>query len=290
MQQKTVQQPIVTDAEIAKTARYNRDIKASGYRPWVTVRQSHTYGQGQIVFSHKTGREHHLLSRGERLPFFAFEHDASVIDILEQYPLPLHQTLEIAASLNVVHPGNYQERGNHGGRIPAKTMTQDYVVLRQSDSGKARLTAYSFKYSDALDPAITSPRVVNRTRAKEKIALEYWRTQNVDHVLVTEKDFDATFIYNLEFLRECYDSKNLLQVSADFYDNVIVQFKSHMMTAPLSTLRMLIQQVAHEINIDELQVACLFQHAVYTGRIDIDLTQRIELYHPLPALRGSRAD
>lgn len=38
MQQKTVQQPIVTDAEIAKTARYNRDIKASGYRPWVTVR------------------------------------------------------------------------------------------------------------------------------------------------------------------------------------------------------------------------------------------------------------
>lgn len=290
MQQKTVQQPIVTDAEIAKTARYNRDIKASGYRPWVTVRQSHTYGQGQIVFSHKTGREHHLLSRGERLPFFAFEHDASVIDILEQYPLPLHQTLEIAASLNVVHPGNYQERGNHGGRIPAKTMTQDYVVLRQSDSGKARLTAYSFKYSDALDPAITSPRVVNRTRAKEKIALEYWRTQNVDHVLVTEKDFDATFIYNLEFLRECYDSKNLLQVSADFYDNVIVQFKSHMMTAPLSTLRMLIQQVAHEINIDELQVACLFQHAVYTGRIDIDLTQRIELYHPLPALRGARAD
>ncbi|MGC5428781.1 TnsA endonuclease N-terminal domain-containing protein, partial [Aeromonas veronii bv. sobria] len=213
-----------------------------------------------------------------------------VIDILEQYPLPLHQTLEIAASLNVVHPGNYQERGNHGGRIPAKTMTQDYVVLRQSDSGKARLTAYSFKYSDALDPAITSPRVVNRTRAKEKIALEYWRTQNVDHVLVTEKDFDATFIYNLEFLRECYDSKNLLQVSADFYDNVIVQFKSHMMTAPLSTLRMLIQQVAHEINIDELQVACLFQHAVYTGRIDIDLTRRIELYHPLPALRGSRAD
>lgn len=163
-------------------------------------------------------------------------------------------------------------------------------MLRQSDSGKARLTAYSFKYSDALDPAITSPRVVNRTRAKEKIALEYWRTQNVDHVLVTEKDFDATFIYNLEFLRECYDSKNLLQVSADFYDNVIVQFKSNMMTAPLSTLRMLIQQVAHEINIDELQVACLFQHAVYTGRIDIDLTQRIELYHPLPALRGSRAD
>ena len=75
MQQKMVKQPIITDAEIAKTERYNRDIQARGYRPWVTVRQSHTYGQGQIVFSHKTGREHHLLSRGERLPFFCLEHD-----------------------------------------------------------------------------------------------------------------------------------------------------------------------------------------------------------------------
>ncbi|MFQ2920387.1 hypothetical protein ACK3YF_14290 [Aeromonas allosaccharophila] len=70
MKQKMVKQPIITDAEIAKTERYNRDIQAWGYRPWVTVRQSHTHGQGQIVYSHKTKREHHLLSRGERRPFF----------------------------------------------------------------------------------------------------------------------------------------------------------------------------------------------------------------------------
>ncbi len=61
MKQKMVKQPIITDAEIAKTERYNRDIQAWGYRPWVTVRQSHTHGQGQIVYSHKTKREHHLL-------------------------------------------------------------------------------------------------------------------------------------------------------------------------------------------------------------------------------------
>lgn len=289
MQQKTVQQPIVTDAEIAKTARYNRDIKASGYRPWVTVRQSHTYGQGQIVYSHKTRREHHLLSRGERAPFFYFERDPTVIDILEQYPLPLHQTLEIAASLNVVHPGNYKERGNHGGRIPAKTMTQDFVIIRQTEAGKHILSPYSFKYSDALDPEITSPRVVNRTLAKERISLEYWRTQNIDHVLITEKSFDATIIYNLEFLRECFDEAELIQVSAEFYANVIVRFRHHMVATPLSTLLMLIQKVACELNIDKLQVQCLFQHAVYTGRLNIDLTQRIELYRPLPVIRRSNA-
>ena len=288
MKLKMVKQPIITDAEIAKTERYNRDIQARGYRAWVTVRQSHTYGQGQIVFSHKTGREHHLLSRGERLPFFCLEYDPTVIDILEQYPLPLHQTLEIAASLNIVHPGNYKERGNHGGRIPAKTMTQDFVIIRKTEAGHI-LTPYSFKYSDALDPAITSPRVVNRTLAKERIAIEFWRTQNTDHVLITEKSFDATVIYNLEFLRECFDEAELIQVSGEFYANVIVRFRHHMVATPLSTLLMLIQQVAFELNIDKLQVQCLFQHAVYTGRLNIDLTQRVELYRPLPVIRRSNA-
>lgn len=282
MKIKPVKQPIITDAEIAKTQRYNRDVKSGGYRPWVTVRQSHTYGQGQVVYSHKTKREHHLLSRGERLPFFYLEHDSAVVDILEQYPLPLHQTLEIAASLNIVHPGNYKERVHHDGRIPAKTMTQDFVVIRRAASGRHTLTPYSFKYSDALDPKLTSPRSVNRTLAKERIAMEFWRSQSADHVLVTEKSFNASVVYNLEFLRECFDEPEHIQVSEDF--NVIVtgRFRHHMMVAPSSTLLTLLKRVAQELNITALQVKSLFQHAVYTGRLAVDLTQRIELYRPLP--------
>ncbi|MFQ1877368.1 TnsA endonuclease N-terminal domain-containing protein [Aeromonas veronii] len=282
MQQKTVQQPIVTDAEIAKTARYNRDIKASGYRPWVTVRQSHTYGQGQIVYSHKTKREHHLLSRGERAPFFYFERDPTVIDILEQYPLPLHETLKIAASLHIVHPGNYKERANYGGRIPAKTMTQDFVIIRKTEAGKHILAPYSFKYSDALDPEITSPRVVNRTRAKEKIAIEYWRTQNIDHVLLTEKSFNKVHIYNLEFLRECFDTPEYIQVSETIYRIILGRIKHHLIAHPSNTLLVLIKQVAKELNISDVQVKCVFQYAVYHGVIIVDLTQRLELYRPVP--------
>lgn len=290
MKQKMVKQPIITDAEIAKIERYNRDIQARGYRPWVTVRQSHTYGQGQIVYSHKTKREHHLLSRGERLPFFHFEHDPTVIDILEQYPLPLHKTLEISASLNIVHPGNYKERGNHGGRIPAKTMTQDFLVLRQSDSGNARWTAYSYKYSDALDPEITNPRVVNRTRAKEKIALEYWRTLNIDHVLITENNFNEDYIYNVIFMRECFDKPEFIQSSSDIYSIVYGRIKHHLNILPSSTLLMLIQHVAQELNLSDIQVLSVFQHAVYINRLKIDLTQRLELYKPVPYVEVDYAD
>lgn len=124
--------------------------------------------------------------------------------------------------------------------------------------------------------------VVNRTRAKEKIALEYWRTQNIDHVLLTEKSFNKTHIYNLEFLRECFDMPEYIQVSETIYLIVLGRIKHHLIAHPSNTLLVLIQQVAKELNISDVQVKCVFQYAVYHGVIIVDLTQRLELYRPVP--------
>ncbi|TFF76255.1 transposase [Aeromonas taiwanensis] len=290
MKNQRVKQPVITDAEISKVERYARDIKAGGYRPWVTVRQSHTHGQGQIVHSYKTGREHHLLSRGERLPFFAFEHDPTVIDIMEQYPLPLHQTLEIAASLNIVHPGNYKERAKFDGLIPAKTMTQDFVIIRRTNKDKLILTPYSFKYAAALDPAVTNPRVVSRTREKEQIAIEYWRTQKIDHVLITEQHFNENYIYNLIFLRECFDKPEYIQTTTDMYHVMLRDFRHHLIHSPSSTLLILVKKVSQGLNIPDVQVLSVFQYAVYSHQLKVDLTQRIELYRPVPSLEVDYAN
>lgn len=161
-------------------------------------------------------------------------------------------------------------------------MTQDFVIIRQTEAGKHILSPYSFKYSDALDPEITSPRVVNRTRAKEKIAIEYWRTQNIDHVLLTEKSFNKVHIYNLEFLRECFDTPEYIQVSETIYLIILGRIKHHLIARPSNTLLVLIQLVAKELNISDVQVKCVFQYAVYHGVIIVDLTQRLELYRPVP--------
>ena len=114
---RNVKQPFVSQTERNKIDNYHANVKKDGYQPWKTVRQSHTHGQGQIIFSNLTNRAHHLFSRGELIPFYNLEADPTVIDILEQYPLPIDKTLNIARQLNVVHPGAYKERHKYNGKI-----------------------------------------------------------------------------------------------------------------------------------------------------------------------------
>lgn len=286
MKLKPVKQPIITLAEINKITRYIRQVNQNGYRPWVTVRQSHTYGQGHIIHSHKTDRPHHLLSRGERLPFFIFERDSTVVDILDQYPLPIHETLKIAEKLNIVHPGAYKERQKHNGKIPAKTMTTDFVIVRRTSDDKTTLEPYSFKYEDALDIEETDIRKVNRTKQKLKIEREFWRTQGKDLVLLTEKEFDRTEIYNLEFLRECYDHPEQIAISSELRLSIILKFRQSLIEQTQSTLKQHINHVSSSLNLSDFQALCVFQQAVYEQLLDVSLIERIELYRPITLRTG----
>ena len=133
---KTLKQPQILQSELNKISRYLKEVSKFGYKPWVNVRQSHTYGQGHEIFCHKTQRTHCLLSRGERPIFFELERNPSVIELFEQYPLPISETMELAVELNILHPGAYKERHKNDGVIPAKTMSSDIVALKKLKNGK----------------------------------------------------------------------------------------------------------------------------------------------------------
>ena len=47
---KTIKQPQIVQKELNKINKYYDEVEKFGYRPWNTVRQSHTYGQGQEIF------------------------------------------------------------------------------------------------------------------------------------------------------------------------------------------------------------------------------------------------
>jgi len=280
MIRRKLKQPIITDSELNKIEKYNKDIK-SGYRPWVTVRQSHTHGQGHIVHSAKTGREHHLLSRGERLPFFMFERDSSVIDILEQYPLPINETMKLAVKHNILHPGAYKERKKHDNKIPAKTMTTDLVVIKKKPSGQIILQPYSFKYAGALDVIDQDIRKYNRTKSKLRLEEKFWETQTNKLVILTEQDFSRTEIYNLEFFRECYDYPEYTRVSDEFRYIIYLNICRHFLEYPTFTLKQHLASLAQELNIEFLQIFYVFQKLVYENILILDLTHRIELYRPV---------
>jgi hypothetical protein len=280
---KTVKQPIITQSELTKSENYQKEVIKSGYRPWVTVRASRTYGQGHIIHSARFGREHHLLSRGERLPFFFFERDLTVVDILEQFPLPIYETMEIAKQHNVVHPGAYKERKKHDNKIPAKTMTTDFLVIRKLATGEIVSQPYSFKYESALDIQQNDIRKYQRTRQKLRIEEVYWETQGKALRLITEMDFDKTEIYNLEFFREYLEYSDFTKVDKRFKSVVQLRLIKHFSESPMATLKQHLVALANELNVNAFQVLCLFQQAVYEFDFNLDLSQRIEEYRPLPS-------
>ncbi|RCU45681.1 transposase [Corallincola holothuriorum] len=278
MKTKHVIQPIVTKKERNKIQRYLKRVKKEGYRPWTTVRSSSTIGQGQIAFNPKLDRAHHYLSRGEFNPFFHFEADPNVVEIYEQYPLPIEQTLKIAEELNIVHPQSYQEAPDFDGHRPAKTMSLDYLLKHRDKS----LHAYNFKYSESLDPQLTSPQSVARTEAKAKIERTFCLHSGITWTQLTEKSFDPRVTQNLKYLREHLFYESETDVSHDLKVVVLSQLKVAFEQMSDETVRQVLEKVSGDIQLPLHQVQSLFQLFAYQRLIEFDWTTEIDLNRPLP--------
>lgn len=284
---KPVKQPIVTQKERNRITEYLKAVKRQGYRPWVTVRQSHTIGQGQVINSWKTERNHHFLGRGELQPFFHFEHDPNVVDIFEQYPLPIAETMQIAKELNIVHPRSYIEAEDFDGSAPAKTMTTDYVVLYRDN----KLHAYNFKYSESLDSTITSPQSVARTLAKNSIERAFHSKHDIGWTQITEKSFDPNITANLMYLRECFSDEDELTVDDHFKAIVLSRLCAGFEQNPDATVREVLETVAIECGISLFQCQCLFQWFAYHHLFTFNWLVPIDLNRPLSVnvTRGNHA-
>lgn len=282
MKSIAVKQPSITQSEINKIKNYQKRIKTSGYSCWVTVRQSHTYGQGQILTSHKADNPVHLLSLGELNTFLKLEHDPATIRIFEQFPLSIFETMKIAKRLNIVHPGAYKDRVKHGGQIPAKTMTTDFVTLKRNDCGPNTLEPFSFKYRSTFDPEVKSQQSVSRTQAKLKIETEYWNERSCGLRLVDESFYCPIETYNFLYLRQCFDYPSYINSNTELYVSTLIAFKKTLIDFDHLTLKECIERISTEIGIEQFHVECIFKHATYTGMIPVDLSQKIELWLPLP--------
>lgn len=75
------------------------------YEPWIKIWDIKSSGVSHLVPGVKFPRSHHLLSNAEREYHLILEHDPSIIDIREQFPLLTQaETQAIASSLNYHHP------------------------------------------------------------------------------------------------------------------------------------------------------------------------------------------
>lgn len=121
-----------------------------------------------------------MLSNAERDFHIILEHDPSIIDIREQFPLLTQaETQAIASSLSFKHP---VYPGTH---VPV-VMTTDFLMTFVDSSGETKLAARSVKYRKEFEEAGID--VQNRMAEKLEIEAKYWATRKVDWKLVLHEN------------------------------------------------------------------------------------------------------
>jgi len=137
------------------------------YIPWILVHEISSRGLSSRILGKKTKRIHHLLSTLEKRVFLLLDKDDSVLDIREQYPLPLNETIQIAFEKNIRH-------GSDDGE--PMTMTTDFLVDLSN-----RLVAINVK---------PSQKYSRRTIEKFEIEKTYWEGRGIEWIPLTEKEID----------------------------------------------------------------------------------------------------
>lgn len=173
---------ILTEKKIDKRIKEGRGAgQLSKYNPWLYVDEVPSSGRSQRVYSHLTGRIHHVLSDLEFAIFLLLERNPAITDIREQFPLNRSDTLDIARDGQLWHPSQ--------GAVN-QVMSSDFLV--NSSSISQPKFVIQAKYTDAFKDA--------RTIEKLEIERRYWQLKKVPWFIVTEKQIDKAVLANLEWL------------------------------------------------------------------------------------------
>jgi hypothetical protein len=149
------------------------------YLPFIKVHEISSTGESFRILGRNTTRPHHLLSRLELSSFLVFDRYKSTVDIKEQYPLPIIDTLSICERLGIKHP-------QMSGKL--KVVTTDLVIDVKNTSGLAVAVKYTDEFEDQ--------RVIDKLQI-EKV---FWEQQGYQWKLFTEHEITPSIKENLEWL------------------------------------------------------------------------------------------
>lgn len=167
------------------------------YKPWLTVHDVRSRGLRVRVWCHKTNRVHHLLSKLEYYFFLIAEADPEVLDIREQFPIPIELSVAMSqSSTDMRHPGL------PGGKKTRTVVTTDFVLTRRSATG-VRYAARNIKYRSEHTKTSTVGKLALETAIWERTP-PLGVPGEVDFGVFSEKEVIADHIRNLKWLRSAY--------------------------------------------------------------------------------------
>ncbi len=158
--------------------------RGEDYDPYLHIQDVASIGLAVRDKGWKTNRVHHFLSSLEWFYFLKLEWARTVIDIREQYPLDLDETMAIAKSLGIAYPVDTTTK-------EPIVMTTDLVYTTKTSlrvTDHARTVKYAQDLSDL--------------RVMEKFEIErvYWTIRNITWRIVTERNVNPSFTFNVRWL------------------------------------------------------------------------------------------
>lgn len=252
-----------------KIQRFLKESRGQGsgadYRPWLTIQDVSSLGLSSRILGCKTGRDHHLLSKGETGLFLLFDWSDSVTDIREQYPLNRDETRRIASEMGVRHPIDTKSQTD-------LVMTTDLLVDAQSDSGHA-LFARSVKLAVDLDDT--------RTIEKQEIERRYWKIRGIDWGLVTDKDLPEQRIETLQWLHEMYSLQNMMEPHPGYWDTRCVRFLACLPQAEGMSVKQFVRLLEGTQGFAVGEALTILRHLAANKRIAIDLDVKFDMHGPM---------
>jgi hypothetical protein len=231
------------------------------YRPWLTIQDVSSIGLSSRILGCKTGRDHHLLSKGETGLFLLLDWSDSVTDIREQYPLDREETRRIASEIGVRHPVDAISKTDI-------VMTTDFLVDVQSDSGN-KLFARSVKIAADLDDA--------RTLEKQEIENRFWKMKGVDWGIVTDKELPVQRIKNLQWLHELYSLKDMTEPHPGYWDTRCVRFLACLPQADSMSVKQFARLLEDTQGFAVGEALKILRHLAANKRINIDLDVKFDM-------------
>ncbi|MEK4086063.1 TnsA endonuclease N-terminal domain-containing protein [Psychrobacillus sp. FSL K6-1415] len=175
-----------------KKERYIKEGRGQGelgdYIPWLKIQNVPSDGNVTRLIGWKTKRQHEFLSNLERDYFLLLEWADDVVDIREQFPLKDTVTFKIAEEKGIAHSIDRTTKA-------PIVMTTDFLITIIKNQQKEYL-ARTVKPSGHLED--------NRVIEKFEIEREYWKKNEIDWGIVTEREISSELTDNILWIHKFY--------------------------------------------------------------------------------------
>jgi TnsA endonuclease-like protein len=236
------------------------------YIPYLLIHDVPSIGLASRVWGWKANRVHHFLSRLELKFFYTLEWRPDVIDIREQFPLDLDESLAIADQLGVRHPRDPKTKDY-------MVMTSDFVITVKK----------GFVFEEQVRAA-KYERDCKKARVKEKLEIErvYWQeVRGLDWGIVTEENVETTVAANVEWLHGHREVERLMPLTTK--DVACVEsILTPQVTQGRFRLRDLTNECDAQLGLDPGSSLSIVRYLLANRRWEVDMNTRI--MPPLPLI------